>query len=206
VLDRKALIRRFRRSYLRHRRIAAALLAGVAAFCLARAAAPPPPATVPVVTAARDLAGGIALRSGDVRVTRMAADVAAQGALTSPAAALGRVLATPMRTGETLTNVRLLGRSLLAGYGAGLVAAMVPIPDPAVAALLQPGERIDVYAVTSAGRPAELLASHAPVVTVPEPNADTSQSSLVVLAVRPGEAANLAAASAVAPLSVAMRR
>ncbi len=56
-----------------------------------------------------------------------------------------------MRAGETITDVRLVGPALLAGYGDQLVAAPVRIADAGSAALLQPGDVIDVLAADGVG-------------------------------------------------------
>ena len=53
----------------------------------------------------------------------------------------------PMRRSEPLTDARLLGPGLLAGYGTGLVATPVRIADADAAKLLSPGDVIDVLAV-----------------------------------------------------------
>ena len=60
--------------------------------------------------------------------------------------AVGRVLAGPVRSGEALTDVRLVGSSLLT-RGGRLVAAPVRLADPATAGLLHAGDRVDVLAV-----------------------------------------------------------
>jgi pilus assembly protein CpaB len=206
VVDRRRIARLARRLYLRHRRAAAALLAGVAAFIMVRAASPPAAETVPVVVATADLAGGAGLQAGDVRVVRMPPPLAPAGSFASLAAVVGRTLAGPVRTGEPLTDRRLLGRPLLAAYGSGVVAAPVPLQDADVAALLHAGDVIDVYAATSTDEPARLLASAVPILALPQPTVDTEGGPLVVLAVTPSQAASMAAASAVAPLSITLRR
>ena len=85
--------------------------------------------------------------------------------------------------GATITDVRLVGPALLAGYGGRLVAAPVRIADAGSARLLQPGDVIDVLAADgasgigdgtaagTAGGPvageARLVASGVRVVAVP---------------------------------------
>ena len=51
------------------------------------------------------------------------------GALRDVTALLGRVLAAPVRRGEPITDVRLVGPSLLGATTAGLVAVPVRIAD-----------------------------------------------------------------------------
>jgi Flp pilus assembly protein CpaB len=61
---------------------------------------------------------------------------------------LGRLVAGPVRRGEPLTDVRLLGPSLLAAVARGpdVVAVPVRFADAGAAALLRPGDRVDVLA------------------------------------------------------------
>ncbi len=205
MIDRRNFSRRLRRFYLRYHRALAAVLSGAAVFLFARAAAPPPADTVSVVVAAHDLSGGADLQPGDVSLVHLPPNVTADGTYSSLATVIGHTVAAPMRAGEPLTDRRLLGRSLLAGYGTGLVAAAVPIQNPDVVALLHPGDAIDVYAARSTVGPATLLASAAPVVTLPQSTGDTEQGGLVLLAVTPAQAASLASASATSPLFIALR-
>ncbi len=199
------LVRRLRRAYLRFRRPLAAVLAGAAVLAVARIAAPAPADSVPVVVAAHDLNGGVKLTPGDVGVETLPTGLAPSSSYSTAHEVIGAVLAAPMRAGEPLTDRRLLGRPLIAGYGAGLVAAPVRIQDSDVVALLETGSSIDVYAASSAQGPATLVASAAPVVMVPRVAADGQTGALVVLAVSPDDAARLAAASATAPLTVTLR-
>ena len=55
------------------------------------------------------------------------------------------MLAGPVRAGEPLTDVRLVGASLAAAYP-GAVAVPVRLPDAGMAALLRVGDRIDLVA------------------------------------------------------------
>jgi Flp pilus assembly protein CpaB len=205
VKDRQQIVRRLRRSYLRFRRPLAAVLAAAAVLVLAHIASPPPAESVPVVVAAHDLTGGTAVGSGDVRIERMPTSLAPRGSFSATSTVIGRTVAAPMRTGESLTDRRLLGRALIAGYAPGLVAAPVRIQDSDVVSLLQAGDFIDVYAASSARGPASLIASAAPVVLLPHVSTDSQSGALVVLAVTPADAARIAAASATSPLSVTLR-
>ena len=69
-----------------------------------------------VLTAARDLDGGV-LAPGDLTAIDLPAPAVPDGALPSGARVAGRVLASPVRRGEPLTDVRLLGPGLLAAHG-----------------------------------------------------------------------------------------
>jgi pilus assembly protein CpaB len=135
--------------------------------------------------------------------------------LSSAAAAIGRVLAAPVGSGEALTSERLVGAGLGASLAAhGDVAAPVRLSDADVARLLHPGDIVDVVLAgsaggSSAGASASVVAAAARVVTVVAPASDsvlgTSSStdgSLVVLDVPRPVGLALAQAAALGPLSV----
>ena len=138
------------------RRVVAAFLAGLSVLTGLSAVRPAPPPSVVVLAAARDLAPGAALALDDLRSVALPAAAAPSGVLRPGAAVLGRVVAGPVRRGEPLTDVRLVGPSLLASVP-GAVAVPVRLADAGAAALLRPGDRIDVLAA-----PAPAPAAHAP--------------------------------------------
>jgi Flp pilus assembly protein CpaB len=204
VSDWDQVLRRLRRAYARYRRVAAAGSAAVAVMLVVRVVSPPPPESVPVVVTAHDVSGGTTLKPGDVRIARMPPALVPSGSLSAPSDAVGEALAAPMRAGEALTDRRVLGRSLVAGYAPGLVGAPVRISDPDVVSLLQAGDSIDLYAATAARRPASLIAASARVVMLPRVAADSQRGGLVVLAVPSSTAARIAAAGAISPISVTL--
>jgi hypothetical protein len=128
----------------RRRRVVAAVLVAVAALIVAAGLRAPPPPTVGVLAAAHDLAGGAALGAADVVTVRLPPAAVPDGALRGRAA--GRRTAGPLRRGEPLTDARLLGPGLLAGYPPGTVAAPVRVADADVGALLQSGDHVDILA------------------------------------------------------------
>lgn len=217
------VLRELRRAVSWHRRLlAAALTAAAVAFGLS-AVVPEPPPTEVVLAAASDLAGGATLHAGDLRELRLPPDAVPAGTLRPGEQIEGRTIAGPVRSGEPLTDVRLVGPALLSGYGAGVVAAPVRIADAAVARLLRAGDVVDVLAAetslvgqttgqpTSAG-PARVIAAGARVLSVPMPeDSDVAAGSslggdaLVVFAVDRTVAANLARAAVTAQLSVVLR-
>ena len=107
-----------------------------------RTLAPPPVPTVEVLVAARDLAAGSVVGADDVVPAAYSPGLAPHGLADDP---VGRVLAAPLRQGEPVTDVRLVGPSLTEGY-AGLVAVPVRLPDAGAVALLTVGDRIDMVA------------------------------------------------------------
>ena len=193
------LTTRLRRGMRRHRRLLAAACAGLACTLAITELAPEPPASVAVLAAARDLPAGTGLQLADLRVIRLPPAAVPGGALRDPVLAVGRSTAGPMRQGEPLTDVRLEGGPL--GRPApGMVAAPVRLADAEAAALLRPGERVDVLAASTAGAAtgtvvgtgATLVASDVTVVRVPSNTSPadglTAQGALVVLATTQAEA------------------
>lgn len=198
---------------VRRRLLAAGLAVGAVAFGLA-AVRPAPPPTVRVVAAAQDLDAGTRLERTHLTTVDLPTGAVPDGALRAPDDARGRVIATPTRRGEPLTDVRLSGPELLSGYGDGLVAAPVRIFDPGTARLLRPGDRVDVLAARTsteeaAGDPVRSVAPDVAVVAVPRDgeaaSTATSEGVLVLLATTSEQAAALAQAAATSRLSVVLR-
>jgi Flp pilus assembly protein CpaB len=181
-------------------------------------AAPPAQRTVPVLVAGADLAAGTVLDADLVRIARMPLDVAPAGAAAESGALSGRVLAAPVRAGEPVTDVRLVGPGLWSQVPEGEVAAPVRLADLAVAGLLRPGDRVDVLAATGDGvggaaPSVEVVAEGALVLTAPAPGTSDGPaaqsadgSGLLVLAVAPDTARRLAAAGAGGTLTVTLGR
>ncbi len=133
----------------------AAVIAGLSRPAGTGAASAPP--GTPVLVAARDLAAGAALTAADVRIVAIPAGLVPAGAIGSMAAITGRVAAGPVRRGEPLTDARLLGRGLATGLSPPeSVAVPVRLADAETAALVRPGDRIDLLATpvdTALGAP-----------------------------------------------------
>lgn len=180
------------------RRLAAAALAALA---LVLALAPAAGAGgVPVVVAVADLAPGSTVRAADVAVREWPAELVPAGALREVPAADGRVLVGAARTGEPLTDVRLVG----SGAAAGPDRAAVPVrlADAGVAALLAAGSRVDVVSVGDAADQPLVLASDATVVAVlPE----EARGRLVMIVMPRGTANRVAAASLAREVTVTLR-
>src|SRR3954453_13507652 len=113
-----------------HRRSIAAVLAGLAVLASLSALAPKRPPTRMGWTAAHDPAGGAPIRAADVVASRLPLTAVPAGALQAGSTVVGRLLAAPVRRGEPLTDVRLLGPSLLAALGRP-GQAPVPVALPA---------------------------------------------------------------------------
>lgn len=170
--------------------------------------------SVRVVTAAAILTRGATLTADMVRARQMPAAFAPPGALTDPAAVVGRVLSSDVATGEVLTSTRL------SGTRAGPVAAIVPAGLRAVviasslpAEAVRPGDRVDVLAAFGGGHPhVETAASEVEVgqVLAPSPSGGLASGvattepggASLVLLVGPDAAERLTFAAAFATLTV----
>ncbi len=103
---------------------------------------------------------------------------------------IGRVLAAPVTRGEALTLVRFVGPDL-AEASTGDVVLPVRLPDAAMAALLRPGDVVDLFATDPGTGQARVVATNVDVLTAaaassPSPVSGAtsgSEGALVVLGV-----------------------
>lgn len=199
------------RTVARHRRLLAAGLAAGAVAAGLTAVTPPGVPGVPVLMTTRTVPAGGVLEPADVTTRPLPAEAVPDGAVTRLAEATGRVLAAPARRGEVLTSSRFVGPDLLVGTS-GMVASPLRLADPGSAALLAPGDRVDVLAAeteltgrTATVGPARLVAPAVRVLAV-NPGSDPQlDGGLVLVAVSPAQAAHLARAAVTARLSVTLR-
>jgi pilus assembly protein CpaB len=183
---------RFLRFVLRHRRLLVAATTGLAVyFALSAVTAEPDGRTV--VIASRDIDSGTRLRTSDVRATSLPRGVVPVGAATSAGDLVGRTTSGALRRGEILTDRRTVRAGPLDGFGPDRVLSVVRVSDPTVLALLRPGDRVDVVAVSGDDSPkASRVARRAIVVTVPRQRSTFSEGAPVGLAVTHRVALNLA--------------
>lgn len=129
----------------RARRIAAAGLVVLAAVIAIRAE--PGGEHAPAAIAVHDLPPGTAITADDIRVENRLASTLPDGSQSDPAAFVGATPAGPIRRGEIITDVRLLGPRL-AQAAAGPDARLVPlhVTDKALPDLLRPGDVVDIVA------------------------------------------------------------
>ncbi|GAA3515481.1 SAF domain-containing protein [Aeromicrobium panaciterrae] len=153
-----------RRLTFQHHRLLAAIFAGLAVLT-ALSALQESPDGVRVVVARHDLASGHVIEESDLRVVTLTS--APDHALRT-AQAVGRRVAGPMRTGEPLTDHRVLQADALDGYGDDAVLTSVTVPDVSSLAGVRVGDRVDVIAVDPQGESrAEVVARDVEVVTAP---------------------------------------
>ena len=147
----RAHLRDLRRAASWHRRLLAAGLAAGAVAAGLHAAAPPPVAGISVLVASSDLPGGSGLDPADLRTTQFPQALAPASAIAVGTDLTGAVLAAPLAAGEVLTTARLVGPSMLEGYGSAVVGVPVRLADAAVARLLHAGDLVDVLAADTSG-------------------------------------------------------
>jgi Flp pilus assembly protein CpaB len=191
----------------RLRRAAIAVLLVLAACLVARQAAPPPAETTGVVVAARDLTAGHVLAAEDLRTVRLPAGLVPTGTVGRVPALEGRWVVVDIPAGLPLVDGVLDADRFGIRAPAGTVAVPIRLADAAVAALLRPGDRIDLVApggTSPVGEqaPAAVLARAAVVLEVTdEAAADgglgggaATSDPLVVVAVAVDEGHQLASA------------
>jgi pilus assembly protein CpaB len=196
------------------RQVTAALLVGLALVLALRSGpspGPPPPDTVLPVVAATDLPAGTVLTSADLVPAEFPAPAVPDGATAQESLLTGQVLAAPVRRGEVVTDVRVVGPGLWSQVPAGQVATPVRLADLAVATLLRAGDRVDVLASTAETGAAAVVAEGALVLSAPSgvapaggPAATPEGAGLLVLAVSPDTARTLAGAATRGTLTVTL--
>ena len=180
------------------RRIIAGVLVILAAITAIRAQ--PGGEHAPAAVALRDLEPGVAITADDVRIESRLATTLPDGSVADAGAVVGAMPAGPIRRGEILTDIRLLG-ARLARAAAGPDARLVPlhVTDRALPDLLRPGDIVDVVAAPASGAEgaAHVVATDAVVASVSaRPRTLTVADDRVVLVALPVAAANAVAGAA----------
>ncbi|RKS68565.1 Flp pilus assembly protein CpaB [Motilibacter peucedani] len=146
----RAAWRQLRRRLRWHRRALGAGCLGAAVAAALLALAPPAPAQRRAAVAARDLPAGAVLGAGDLR-TLLVPPALVPAAALDLSAAVGRRLASGVRAGEFVTDLRLTGAGLVDAVGPGRVLAPVVLSDPGEGRLVRAGDRVDVLAAAGGG-------------------------------------------------------
>jgi len=207
LMSRADQVRRaLRRHVLARRRLLAALFTAGAVAAGLQAVAGPPPPTVVVTIAGRDLPAGTVLGADDLRTVDMPPDAVPDGVVDDVA---GRTLAAPLRSGEPVTDVRLVGAALT-GAHPDLAAMPVRLPDAGSTGLLLAGDRIDLVATDPQAGGSRVVAYDALVLAVPGASHDAEPGALtgavVLIAVDPAAVAAVSDAAARLFLSYAFAR
>ncbi len=104
------------------------------------------------------------LGPADLTTAEFAPGSVPDGSTTDP---VGRTLAAPLRRGEPVTDVRLVGAALTSPDD-DAVAVPVRLPDAAMVDLLTVGDRIDLIATDPEGSGASVVAADVPVLALPQ--------------------------------------
>lgn len=187
------------RRVVRLRRIAAGALTVLALVLVLAPRAGP--SGVPVLVAAVELPAGATVRAEDLAVRDWPAELAPAGALGEPALAAGRVLVGAAHAGEPLTDLRLVGAGPVPG---GAAAVPIRIADAGVAALLAPGNRVDVVTVGGQSDEPSVLATDAQVLAVLAEEKGT-RGRLVLVAMPRDVAGRVASAALADQITVTLR-
>ncbi len=161
---------------------------------------------VTVVVAARDVAAGTTLQTGDVRTIAIPLVYAPPAAVTSPDAAIGWVLDGPVAAGEVLVGTRLATSAFAPSVTPGHVVVTVgfaSVPDG-----LSTADRVDAFATYAGARPyTTLVGQDLHILSIAEREAafDGSDATSVTLDVDSETARQLLQAAASATLGLAAR-
>ncbi|ROS78725.1 SAF domain-containing protein [Cellulomonas sp. PhB143] len=139
--------RRSRAALHRSRFLVAAAAAGLATAIVVHALAPPPPRTAPVAVARHEIAAGAAVGPDDVRVARYPLALVPAGAVDAAEALADARAAVPIGEGEPLLPSVTTSGGAAASGPPGTVVVPVRLADPEVAAVLAPGDRVDLVDV-----------------------------------------------------------
>jgi pilus assembly protein CpaB len=180
----------------------AAVLTGVSAT------APEGPAMTTVVKAKSELPGGTVLTPADLTLEPVVASDVPKGVLTDPNDLVGKTLTAPVAENQMMTL--LTTTAARASVAPGHVIAPLRLADPAVAALLRPGDVVDIVAADPDAQPgATVVAAGARVVTVPQLPDDRAgpspEGGLVLIDVDSQTAAVVAQVAASGTLSIIWR-
>lgn len=165
-----------------------------------------------VVIAAHDLSPGQVLGAADVDIVDRAPDALPEGAITDIARVLQQTVTGPVRRGEMITDLRLLGPRSAAAAAGVPDARLVPIrlPEAALTDLIREGDRVDVLAAdperTDLQPQASTLATGATVVLVSSPTRGRTGAGdrVVLIALPAAQAAAVAAASLTRTVTVTL--
>jgi Flp pilus assembly protein CpaB len=153
------------RAFRWHRRWFAAILASIAVLATLSALSPEAAGTVPVVVAAREIAGGSTLAATDLELIAYPADAVPEGSFTEPSALVGVEVVGKIPARRPLTGADLLdAHSLVA---AGKVAVPVRFSDADSVAILRVGSHVDILGQPGSDAAMTTVADNVRVVAIP---------------------------------------
>jgi pilus assembly protein CpaB len=174
----------------------------------------------PVLVATRDIPARVTITADMVTIVMRPGDAIDSDALNAPALAVGRTAAVSMPSGSAVTTSKIMSsqaQTLEARIPRGMRAIAIPIDRvKGVGSLIQPGDHVDVIAVTQARQGAQPVAAtvlrDVPVLAMgtaletpngATPSPDASQT--VSLAVTPTQAKLLTLVDLNATLRLSLR-
>ena len=162
---------------------------------------------ITVVKARSRLPAGAVVSASDLVLDRVAASDVPDGVLTDPVALVGKTLAAPVAENQMMTP--LAATDARTSVPLGHVIAPLRLADTALAALLRPGDLVDVIAADPQAGQAAVVATGARVITIPampdERVGPGPEGALVLIDVDAHTASVVAHAAASATLSIIWR-
>jgi len=196
------------RAFRWHRRWFAAIFAAIAVLAGLNAVNARTQELREVVVAARPIDGGTTLAATDLRLARLPDDAIPEGAVSDPAAMVGRITKAALPGRRVLVEADVLGGS--GGLAAGRVALPVQFGAGQAVALLSSGVRIDVLGPQAGSAGYQVVAADVRVITVVA-QAQASgpfgggEAGPVLLEVDSNQASAILAAASIGSVSFALR-
>ncbi|MBL0888435.1 RcpC/CpaB family pilus assembly protein [Myceligenerans indicum] len=223
--DVTGLAHRARQHLWRHRVLLAAICCGLAAVNTVQVLRPAPPPSAPVLVTTRAVAAGARLTGADVALRDVAVGITPPASLRRPESAVGLTAVVPLPRGVALHAGILSDGGVLSSAPPGTVVVPVTLADDGVAALLRPGDRVDLLAPgvapltgDSSDRSATYLAKRALVLPAPARRVSRSTAStgllgggsdpppVTLVAVAPSEAPDLSTIAGMGTVSAILVR
>lgn len=173
-----------RRFIFRRRRPLAALLVFLAVVS-ALGALRPPASGDSVVVASRDLAAADILNAEDLTTINWSGTNAPSGTSPTIADFLGETVASPVRKGEPLTDVRVLGPSLLDGYGQSSVVTTIRIADSAALTGLRSGDAVALIGTDPQTSEASVISRDVHLLSTPLADPERADQGVSIQVVTP---------------------
>lgn len=154
------------------------------------------------VIVAADLSPGTIIKDKHLSQVTLPEDLPLSSTIATAEAAVGRVVAAPLKKGDPLQQHHLLGPELSEAFGA---ATMVPIKlaDPAAAELAVPGAKVSVISAPHDAA-ATTIAEGAQVIFATARKSDSTDAGTVLLALDRTSAERVAAASLGTALTIVL--
>lgn len=201
----------------------AAICCGLAAMGAVEALRPAPPPSAPALVTTRAVAAGAQLTADDVVERDIAAGLVPPASLIDRSDAIGLTAVVALAPGTALHPGVLSDGGVLASAPDGTVVVPVTLADDGVAALLRPGDRVDLLTPGPAHSSADALetdtsylarralvlpapARRAPEATTGLLGGRTGPPPVTLVAVTPEEAPGLSAISGMNPVSAVLVR